>query len=481
MVEMITILQSLAGEITLALMVVIGLTIVSARSLTSAKELFMREIKSYLAITLEEHRNKAAELVSQGVQQQLSIVKEELRVALADVVKAEAAQDIAEIATQAKTDFLSRMSHEIRTPINGIIGSLSLIKAKDLTNQQAEDLQRASLSSSRLLTVVNEVLDLAAVEAKQIDYQQIPFNLTETCLEAVNSLKPLAKEKGLDLVTEIPAKIIANRVGDPQKIHQVLTNLIGNAIKFTERGTVKLVAASGHDKEVSLTVEDTGIGISKKLQADLFQPFNTASQESKGSGLGLSICQAFVEGMGGGISLASQEKIGSTFTVKLPLPLSKVEDELKSEDRDPILQDMEESKLPLQILSVDDDPVNRRVLQRHLEELGHQVDSAVDGQQAVEKFRQKNYYDIIFMDLLMPEMDGIQACQQIRHIEDQTDTNPVYICAITASVVGEIEDSCRRAGMNNYLSKPFTPDDLEMIIKDYLEDEKNISKASWAR
>jgi CheY-like chemotaxis protein len=131
---------------------------------------------------------------------------------------------------------------------------------------------------------------------------------------------------------------------------------------------------------------------------------------------------------------------------------------------------MEERQLPLQILSVDDDPVNRRVLQRHLEELGHQVDSAVDGQQAVEKFKQKNYYDIIFMDLLMPEMDGIQACLQIRRIEDQIDMDPVYICAITASVIGEIEENCRQAGMNNYLSKPFTPDDLERIIKDYLDD-----------
>jgi len=175
----------------------VGTAFLVSRALLRVQRVISKEVKSYLGLTLEDHRNKAAEIVGQGVQQQLVTVKEELSTALADVVRAEAAQsvaedaqDVAEVATQAKTDFLSRMSHEIRTPINGIVGSLALLEPTELTKQQAEDLQRAVLSSDRLMVVVNEVLDLAQIEADQVEFESVSFDLVEVCEEAVDSFQP---------------------------------------------------------------------------------------------------------------------------------------------------------------------------------------------------------------------------------------------------------------------------------------------------
>jgi len=459
---------TIQATIGLGIVWAIGVIFLVDRSLAKAQRLITNQVdkaridvRDYLSITLKEHRNKAAEIVAQGLDQKLFLVQDQLQLALEDVVRAKEAQDVAEIANRAKSDFLSRISHEIRTPINGIIGSLGLINPDQLTSQQAEDLQRANISSERLLTVVNQVLDLSSAESNKIEFKQEAFGFIDTCLEAANNQKPLAEEKGINLLIEIPDLIQNNRIGDRQKIYQVLTNLISNAIKFTERGSIKLIVSNDFQDQVSLIVEDTGIGIAKDLWPDLFQPFNTASQGGKGSGLGLSICHTFIKGMGGTIDVDSQEGIGTTFTVKLPIPI--VEPASQQDGKGSAPND------PIKILSVDDDPINRRVLERHLEQLGYQTDQAYNGQQAVQKSKQ-NQYDIIFMDLLMPGIDGFEACRQIRSIEAETFKQPALICAITASVVGDVEASCRQAGMDNYLSKPFTPDDLEMIIKDYLDE-----------
>ena len=194
---MIALWQLILNEIVFAVVVVIGLVYFNRRSMISVQRLIANEVKGYLEVTLESHRNKATRMVEQGVSGQLDRVTEELRVALAEVVRAEAtqlvakdAQDVAEVATQAKTDFLSRMSHEIRTPINGIVGSLALLDPMELTKQQAEDLARAVLSADRLMVVVNEVLDLAQIEANEVEFEPVSFDLVEVCEEAVDNFQP---------------------------------------------------------------------------------------------------------------------------------------------------------------------------------------------------------------------------------------------------------------------------------------------------
>ena len=380
---------------------------------------------------------------------------------------AEDAQDLAEVATQAKTDFLSRMSHEIRTPINGIVGSLALLEPMELTKQQAEDLARAVLSADRLMVVVNEVLDLAQIEADQVEFLRLPFDLVAVCKEAVDSFRPLAQEKGLELLLWFDDLLESDRIGDQQKIHQILTNLLSNAVKFTDRGQIKLSVNQGYDDQVMIEVEDSGQGISKEQQTDLFQPFSTVSADSKGAGLGLSICRSFVQGMGGKITLASEPGVGSTFRVVLPLSI-----EVSVFDNIPEDVKVELGQYGLRVLSVDDDEINRLVLQRHLEQLGCQVKSVNDGQQAVKAFMGQPF-DLILMDLLMPEMDGFQAAREIRRLEQGAGVgiaDRVRIVAITASVVGKVEQQCNQAGMDGFLSKPFSRRQLVEVLNESEED-----------
>ena len=462
---MITWWQLILDEIVLVAVLIGGISYFNRRSIVDVQRLIADEVKGYLSTTLEDHRNKSAELVGQGVQQQLAEVTEELRVALADVVRAEAAQDVAEVATQAKTDFLSRMSHEIRTPINGIVGSLALLEPSELTQQQAEDLQRAVLSADRLMVVVNEVLDLAQIEADKVEFMRLPFDLVAVCKEAVDSFRPLATEKGLDLVVWFDDLLEPDRIGDQQKIHQILTNLLSNAVKFTDLGQIKLSVNQGYDDQVMIEVEDSGQGISKEQQADLFQPFSTLSVDSKGAGLGLSICRAFVQGMGGEITVESEQWIGSTFRVVLPLSI-----EVSVFENIPDAVKAKLDQCGLRVLSVDDDEINRRVLQRHLEQLGCQVRSVNDGQQAVKAVAMGQPFDLILMDLLMPEMDGFQATAEIRRLEQEHKSEPVRIVAITASVVGKVEQQCNQAGMDGFLSKPFSRRQLVEVLNESKKD-----------
>jgi len=468
---MMTWWQLILDEIVLVAVLIGGISYFYRRSIFDVQRLIADAVKEYLSTTLEDHRDKAAELVSQGVQAQLDQVKDERKNALADVVRAEAAQlvaedaqDVAEVATQAKTDFLSRMSHEIRTPINGIVGSLALIKPSQLTTVQAEDLARAVISADRLMVMVNDVLDLAKIEADEIEYLSQPFNLKKICHEAIESFRPLAAEKGLVLSCWVSEKVVFNRLGDEQKIHQILTNLISNAVKFTSRGTVRLTVNSGYENSIKFSVEDSGIGISKQDQATIFDSFSALSQDSSGTGLGLSICQAFVQGMGGGITVASQVGTGTSFTFELPLPLVNSKAVAPDSDSD--------SRYNLNVLSADDDEINRRVLQHHLESLGCVVLSVENGQDALTAFKdtyefaQAPSFDLVLMDLLMPVMDGFEATMEIRRLEKKYDRKPVPIVAITASVVGKIEAECKASGMDDFLSKPFKTEDLKRIIKD---------------
>ena len=427
-----------------------GTAFLVSRALLHVQRGISLEVKSYLGKTLLEHRNEATRIVGGAVSQQLTATKEDLRVALADVVKAEAAQLVAEDESKAKTEFMSRMSHEIRTPINGIIGSLDLIDLDELEPDVVEDIDRAMLSSHRLLNIVNELLDFSKSESSEIEYKKIRFDLDGLCNDVIDRMMPLARGKGLSLGLDWceRAKGRGVRVGDEQKINQVLINLIGNSVKFTEKGYVrlKIFVEEGFGDFVGFQVVDTGIGIPHEKQKHVFEEFTQLespnTRKNGGTGLGLAISQKFVEGMGGKVALKSQLGEGSTFSFVLHLPLVR--------------------EKTVSALVVDDDAVNRRVVEKYLEKMDRvTVELAVDGNEAVNKCK-GNKYDIIFMDVQMPNVDGIEATKIIRASENGED---VRIVSLTASLIGDIESKCMDAGMNGYITKPFSVADIQSEIE----------------
>ena len=432
-----------------------GTAYLVSRALLHVQRQIALEVKDYLGQVLLEHRDESTKMVTGNVSEQLSLTKEELRVALSDVIAAEKAQvlaedakGIAEKSNQAKTEFMSRMSHEIRTPINGIVGSLGLIDTNSLNSQVAEDVERAILSSNRLLVIVNELLDFSKSESSEVQYQQEPFDLFNLCHDVVDRMSPLSSDKGLGLHLAIKEGTVSYREGDEQRINQVLINLISNAIKFTDNGQIN-IHIDGTDDEglVKFEVVDTGIGIEESKKDFIFEEFTQIdsgnNRKNGGTGLGLSICKKFVEGMGGTIVVESKVGVGSFFGFNLNLPV--VKDNLNDD---------------IVALVVDDDEINRQVAKRYLEKMDIGVDLAASGDEAIEKTNETKY-DIIFMDLQMPNMDGFETTRRIRANENGY---KVRIVSLTASLVGEVQEGCIEAGMDGYISKPFSVSDIEREI-----------------
>ena len=470
---------SLWQLIGLGLLWGLGTAFLVSRALLRAQRLVADEVKDYLSTTLEQHRNKAAQIVGQGVQGQLTQVSEELRLALADVVRAEAAQLLAEDATGkaedaqeaaeeanlAKTQFLSRMSHEIRTPINGIVGSLGLLDPSQLSTLQAEDVHRAVLSSNRLMAIVNQLLDFAQLEETELKYLKQPFQLGLLATEVLSTHQLPADDKGLALELVIDKALVLDRVGDQQKIHQILSNLLTNAVKFTQQGKVALHLEMAGATEVLFRVIDTGIGIRPDQLQQVFQPFVQLNPTNGSTGLGLSICQQFAQGMGGQVSLSSEVGVGSEFQLTLPLPYAPDIIGPQSEEVE-VEVEVEVETNGCQVLVVDDDQVNRQVVARYLQNMGLEPDLVEDGQQAVKSVFSHDY-DLVLMDLQMPVMDGFQATTEIRAWEKTLRGNmrPVRIVALTASLLGDVKQQCLAVGFDAYLSKPFQAEQLKAEVE----------------
>ncbi len=377
------------------------------------------------------------------------------------------ARDAAESAARAKSNFLAVMSHELRTPMTGILGMIDLLETSPLSEEQERFVGALGSSARGLLRILNDVLDYSKMEAGRLEIERIPFHPGDVAREVVDLLAYAASMRGNSLRGSWDAARLPRLMGDPTRLRQVLTNLVSNAVKFTERGTVMLsmdVRSVGEDGvELLVDVRDTGVGIPADVVPHLFRPFQQADSSTTrrfgGTGLGLAICRRIVEAMGGEISVESEPGQGSVFHVRLRM--TRAPSELAAEPR--LAPDSPGSRpaASLRILVAEDNPVNRLLLGTRLRRDGHAVTLVDDGRQAVEAV-QDGHFDVVLMDMQMPGLDGVGATREIRRLGGELGRIPIV--ALTADALPGFREAYLGAGLDDYLTKPVDWVSLDAVL-----------------